>query len=228
MEQILLWVLIAVGLLGLSLIQTKGRKSFLKKLSVLLYKEMNGDAFLALLNSFSGKLYMNAKTRLFMSVDGHLLKNDSASAIQALQLLETKSLSLAKKIGLYKKQVDVYLDAKQYDLAIAANEKLQAIISGNTTEAQLLTMAKEADELVEINAKQNGELAEVMVEKAKLMTNKFAQSIYYYRAAKCYYFKKNEAKVIKYLEEAKRKSSKGVWLEHIELCLKDHAKLLDK
>lgn len=103
MEMFFIYGGMALLMVVLSVIHSKLRKSFLARLSHSLYVEMDGNAYLNTLNSLQAKLFMRQKTRLFMSVDGYLLNNDLAKAIEVLQKLEKKSLSYAKTLGLYKK-----------------------------------------------------------------------------------------------------------------------------
>ena len=65
---------------------------------------------------------------------------------------------------------------------------------------------------------------ERLMNAIKKQTNKFTKGIFYYRAAKCYYYGNDEKNVQKYLEHAVQNVT-GEWRKHVEACMEDHSKL---
>lgn len=222
------WMLygtLALACVGLSYGKIKMRESFLKELSVILYKNFDANAYLSKLESFKAKWLLDHKTRLFMSVEGYLLKNQIDQVIKIFKEMESKRLSFSKKLGLYKREVEVYMDAKLNDEALEANKKLQAL-SQTVNHSTVNIVAEELNDLVEINILHNADLAEKMVEKASSSSSDLIKEVYYYRAAKCYYFKKNQDKIDKYLKKAHSASRKTIWSQHIEACMQDNNNFL--
>ena len=91
-------------------------------------------------------------------------------------------------------------------------------------DANMDVISEEANTLIEVYCNRNASYAEIMVEKAKKQTNKFTKGIFYYRAAKCYYYGNDEKNVQKYLEHAVQNVT-GEWRKHVEACMEDHSKL---
>ncbi|MGL5978478.1 MAG: hypothetical protein ACRCZJ_05755 [Erysipelotrichaceae bacterium] len=205
-----------------TILMAKLRKKFIAEVATILYQKQDGEAYLKQLQGWKAKIFIDRKMRMFMMVDGYLLNNELQAVTSLFQELELTRLSITKKIGLYKKEVEVYVDAGFGEKAIKANATLQQLCSEIKNE-ELQRMAEEMDDLVEININHNGDLAEKMVSKGKQITSKVGKSIYYYRAAKCYYFKGNDVTSLKYLEKAKQNSGQSLLSKHIEECLKDQS-----
>ena len=84
----LVYLLIALLMLVLSLLFSMSKRNFYKLLADILYKQHNGELYLKEINSFKGKVFLNKKTRLFMSIDGYLLNNDINETINIFHELE--------------------------------------------------------------------------------------------------------------------------------------------
>ena len=79
MNKIIQFVLIlAVGLILYFLLNRMMQK-LMVELSEILYKEVNPEKYLQVLNSWKGKMFFSRKTRSLMAIDALLMQNETAN-----------------------------------------------------------------------------------------------------------------------------------------------------
>ncbi|MGB4985827.1 MAG: hypothetical protein WBO70_08650 [Erysipelotrichaceae bacterium] len=227
MDNIWIYIIVAGLFILETLIQRVLSKRFVEDLAYLLYEKGDAKAYLEKLDSFSGKFFIGKKKRKFMSIDGYLLLDDKAKIDEIFDELENTNLSYAAQVGLLQKQIQYWVKNKQCERANKANDLLQ-VMGAKINDPQMKLMAEECNALVQINCNNNGDLVKEMIAKGDASTSDFGKAIYYYRAAKCYYFKKDKAMMDKYLKEAQLKAAGTPLLKHIELCIKDNSMFLEQ
>ena len=78
MNKVIQFVLIlAVGLILYFLLNRMMQK-LMVELSEILYKEVNPEKYLQVLNSWKGKMFFSRKTRSLMAIDALLMQNETA------------------------------------------------------------------------------------------------------------------------------------------------------
>ena len=227
MNEIIFYCLIGVLLLLMILVVQVNNKRLLKDLSKILYVDLDADKYIKTLDSLKAKFLLSKKSRLFASIDGYALKDDATKIEEVFNTLEKKRLSYGNKIGLYQKEVQFYTQAKMFDKAIKANETLQELGS-KINDVTMTSILEEAQTLIEIYVNRNGDYAKIMVAKGDAATQAMVKGFYYYRAAKCYYFKADKVNTIKYLKECQLKCPKTYLGDHAAECLKDQTKIEEK
>ncbi len=79
MNKVIQFVLIlAVGLILYFLLNRMMQK-LMVELSEILYKEVNPEKYLQVLNSWKGKMFFSRKTRSLMAIDALLMQNETAN-----------------------------------------------------------------------------------------------------------------------------------------------------
>lgn len=202
------------------------KKKYIKEMSKTLYADNNPDLYLKRLDNIEGKIFVNKKMRLFRKIDAYAMKNDKDNILNIFKELESLKLSFGQKVNLYEKEVEYYINQKIYDKAIEANKNLQDLAKQLDVE-DLQKIAINCNALVETYANKNGSLANEMVkyaEKANIVTVK---GTYYFRAARCYYYRNEPKLVDKYLEKAYDNLAKTSLASTILACKNNHEKIED-
>lgn len=202
------------------------KKNYIKDMSKTLYADTNPDLYLKRIDNIEGKIFLNKKVRLFRKIDAYAMKNDKNNVINTFKELESLKLSFGQKVSLYEKEVDYYINQKMYDEAKQANNIIQDL-SKQVEIEDLNKIAINCDALVEIYANHNGTLANEMVKYGDESNIPTVKGTYYYRAAKCYYYRGDNKLVDKYLEKALDLLRNTSWGPIITNCLKDHKNLED-
>jgi len=203
------------------------KKSYLQKISKLLYKDNNPDAFLQEIDSFASKLFFNKKVRLQRKLDAYVMKHDLDSAMEILKQLEGLRLSFGQKVSLYEKEVNFYIENKMYEQAVEANNKIQEL----NKQVEIKDLQKIADEcnfLIKVYVDKDPTVVNELIEFAENSGNDAVKGLFYFRAAKLYYYKQDNKMVEKYLEKAYNLLHKSAWGPYIDECIKNHKKVLDR
>ena len=88
MNKIIQFVLIlAVGLILYFLLNRMMQK-LMVELSEILYKEVNPEKYLQVLNSWKGKMFFSKKTRSLMAIDALLMQNETAKIEEIFEQLD--------------------------------------------------------------------------------------------------------------------------------------------
>jgi len=227
MPQWPLYVGITVAFVMIYLLFGKFKKDFIKMMSTLLYANNDADTYLQKLNSFEGKLYLNKNTRLFRMIDGYALKNDKESIKNTFKQLENLKLTFGQKVSLYEKEVSFYIENKEFEEAIKANQQIQEL-NKQVEIDDLNKIAVNAQAQIDIYVNRDGSLAEEMVKAGDESTITTVKGSYYYRAAKCYYLKGDKKNTDKYLKKAYTNLAQTSWAKFIDTCLDDHSHLEER
>lgn len=222
-----LYLLLAVLLVVLWLVYQKMSANFSKALAKKLYIEKQPEAFIQTLDSFPARIYLSSKKRLFLKLEAYMLLGQQDKIMETFERLTQKRLGYGATITLLQKKVQYYTESAHYDLALAAYQELEE--KGSLIQdPRMLQILEESKILVEIYCHRNPDYAEWMVEKAKQTPTKLLQGIYYYRAAKCFSYKRDKNNVNIYLKKAKEKLKGSAWETHIDACLADHHQIEKK
>ena len=226
MENYKIYIILAVIVIVAVIVKTYCSHRFINKLSKLLYEDMDGEKYLAALDSFEGRFFLNRKKRIFMRVDGYALLDDAEMIEKTFEELDKTKLSYGSKIGLLQKEINYYVKVKHCEKANQLNKEIQSLGSQIKDEA-MADILFECNAIVEINCNHNGDLAKAMVEKGDNSQAGMIRALYYYRAAKCYYFKNDKEKMHKYLKEAQLKAPNTAISKQAEACEQDATKFED-
>ena len=95
MNKIIQFVLIlAVGLILYFLLNRMMQK-LMVELSEILYKEVNPEKYLEVLNSWKGKMFFSKKTRSLMAIDALLMQNETAKIEEIFEQLDAVKMNPA-------------------------------------------------------------------------------------------------------------------------------------
>lgn len=225
MNKIIQFVLIlAVGLILYFLLNRMMQK-LMVELSKILYKEVNPEKYLQVLNSWKGKMFFSRKTRSLMAIDALLMQNETAKIEEIFEQLDAAKMNPANRLGLAQKEVSYYIDTKKFDKALKAYDTLKTI-AAKFNNSQVESILKECTFLVEIYIHHNTEILDEVLDLASKMTNPFYQGIFLYRAAKLYYYKNDEENCRKLLSEAMEKLKGTAWEVMIRQMLEENLALV--
>ncbi|MFQ8582119.1 MAG: hypothetical protein ACLSA6_05995 [Holdemania massiliensis] len=105
MNKIIQFVLIlAVGLVLYFLLNRMMQK-LMVELSEILYKEVNPEKYLQVLNGWKGKMFFSKKTRSLMAIDALLMQNETAKIEEIFEQLDAVKMNPGNKLGLAQKEV---------------------------------------------------------------------------------------------------------------------------
>lgn len=226
MPRFVIYIIIAIIFALIFIIFSKLKKNYIMNMSKILYVDNNPDLFINKLESIQGKIFINKKTRLFRLIDAYALKQDINLVIKVFKELEAKKLSFGQKVSLYEKEVSYYVQNQKYEEAKTANDKVQEL--AKQVEIQdLQAIAKDCQALIEVYVNKDGSLASVMADNGDKANIDSVKGTYYFRAAKCYYYRNDNKMIEKYLEKAQKYLNKTSLKNVIEECIKDH-NCLDK
>ena len=225
MNKVIQFVLIlAVGLILYFLLNRMMQK-LMVELSEILYKEVNPEKYLQVLNSWKGKMFFSRKTRSLMAIDALLMQNETAKIEEIFEQLDAAKMNPANRLGLAQKEVSYYIDTKKFDKALKAYDTLKTI-AAKFNNSQVESILKECTFLVEIYIHHHTEILDEVLDLASKMTNPFYQGIFLYRAAKLYYYKNDEENCRKLLSEAMEKLKGTAWEVMIRQMLEENLALV--
>lgn len=219
-----IYIIIAVLFTLIFIFFSNYKKNFIKMMSEILYRKNDPDAFIDKINSFEGKILINKKIRLFRLIDAYAIKQDKDKVISTFKELESLKLSFGQEVSLYEKEVSFYVENGFYKEAVIANEKVQELNKQVQIE-DLNKIAVNSDALIKIYVNKDGSLANEMVKCAESSNIDVIKGTYYFRAAKCFYFKKDNKMVEKYLDKAFNYLHKTSMSQMVSNCIKDHSNL---
>ena len=220
------YIIIGVIALALIIIYQVVYNRFSRNLAKVLYADLNPEGYLQQLSSLPAKLMISKNRRLFLALDALAYQGDHQGMQQVFSQLEARKLSYGQKINLYDKQIQFFVDTKDYE---AAKSKLALLQKEGSkiNNANMQYLLENVEALVEIYANHNGSYAKKMVMAAEKNPTKLAKATYYYRAAKCYYYQKDNQNTLKYLKKARNNAANTSLAKHIDSCLEDNEKLND-
>lgn len=224
---IYLYLILGLVLLALWFVYQKMSANFSKNLAQKLYLDKEPETFLKDLSSIQAKIYLSSKKRLFLALEAYMLLGQEEKIMETLDKLSRKRLGYGPTITLLQKKVQYYTESGKLDLALEAYQELEEKGSW-IQDPRMLQILEESKSLVEIYCHKNAAYAEIMIDKAKQTNNKLLQGIYFYRAAKCFSYKRDKNNVVIYLKKAKEKLKGSAWEQHIEACLNDFSYLEKK
>lgn len=224
MKSWLMYLIIAVVIVLVFVIFSLLKKNYIKDMSKTLYADANPDLYLKRLDNIEGKIFLNKKVRLFRKIDAFAMKNDKENVINIFKELESLKLSFGQKVSLYEKEVDYYANKKMFEEAKQANNIIQDLAKQVEIE-DLNKIAINCNALIEIYVNHNGSLANEMVKNGDEATIDVIKGTYYFRAAKCYFYRKDNRLTEKYLLKAQKYLEKTPTGPIINQCLKDHNQL---
>lgn len=224
MQSWLLYIIIAVLIILVFVLFSLFKKNYIKDMSKTLYVNTNPDLYLKRLDNIEGKIFLNKKVRLFRKIDAFAMKEDKKSVINTFKELESLKLSFGQKVSLYEKEVDYYVNQKMFDEAKIANNNIQDLAKQVEIE-DLNKIAISCNALIEIYVNHNGSLANEMVKYGDEATINTIKGTYYFRAAKCYYYRKDNKLTDKYLLKAQKYLENTPTVNIINRCINDHSQL---
>lgn len=219
-----IYVSIAVIFFLIFILFSQLKKKYIKDMSKTLYAEQNVDVYLQRLDNIEGKIFLNKKVRLFRKIDAYAMKDDVDAIVNTFKELETLKLSFGQEVSLYEKEVSFYTNKKMYEQAKVANNKIQELAKKVEIE-DLQKIADDCNALIEIYINKNGSLATEMAKHGDDATIDAVKGTYYFKAAKCYYYRKDNKMTDKYLNKALDNLRKTSWGPIISECIQDHRKL---
>lgn len=224
MKTWMIYVAVAVVMMLIFVIFSLLKKKYIKDMSKVLYVDNDVDTYLNRLDNIEGKIFLNKKVRLFRKIDGFAIKNDVQGVVDTFKQLESLKLSFGQEVSLYEKEVDFYINNKMYEQAKVSNDKVQEL-SSRVEIPDLQKIADNCNALIDIYVNKNGKLANEMVKMGDEATIETVKGTYYFRAAKCFYYKKDNKMVEKYLNKALKNLNKTSWGPIIAECIEDHKQL---
>lgn len=224
MKTWMIYVAVAVVMMLIFVVFSLLKKKYIKDMSKVLYVDNDVDTYLNRLDNIEGKIFLNKKVRLFRKIDGFAIKNDVQGVVDTFKQLESLKLSFGQEVSLYEKEVDFYINNKMYEQAKVSNDKVQEL-SSRVEIPDLQKIADNCNALIDIYVNKNGKLANEMVKMGDEATIETVKGTYYFRAAKCFYYKKDNKMVDKYLNKALKNLNKTSWGPIIAECIEDHSQL---
>lgn len=224
MKTWMIYVAVAVVMMLIFVVFSLLKKKYIKDMSKVLYVDNDVDTYLNRLDNIEGKIFLNKKVRLFRKIDGFAIKNDVQGVVDTFKQLESLKLSFGQEVSLYEKEVDFYINNKMYEQAKVSNDKVQEL-SSRVEIPDLQKIADNCNALIDIYVNKNGKLANEMVKMGDEATIETVKGTYYFRAAKCFYYKKDNKMVEKYLNKALKNLNKTSWGPIIAECIEDHKQL---
>ena len=201
------------------------RNKLMKKLSKLLYVDNKPQEFLDQINGFWGKVFFSKSIRQFQSLDAYILLQNYDSAEQMMHDLEGQKLSYGSKINLYEKETQYYIQNGNYEEGRKSNATLQEL-GKQISDPRMDSILDECNTLVKVYADKDGSQAHHLVEKGDAVEQKSMKGLYYYQAAKCYWYQKDKANTDKYLKKAQLNlCGSDTWDKHIDKCMHDYSAL---
>lgn len=224
MQNYIPYIVVAIIFVLMCVFFDSRKKKYIKGMSKTLYADTNPDLYLERLDNVEGKIFLNKKVRLFRKIDAYAMKNDKENVIKTFKELESLKLSFGQEVSLYEKEVNYYVNQKMFEEAKVANNKVQELNTKVEIE-DLNKIAVECNSLIEIYVNKNGSLANEMVKYGDEATIDTVKGTYYFRAAKCYFYRKDNKLTEKYLLKAQKYLEKTSTKPIIDKCIKDHNEL---
>ncbi|MEG0176937.1 hypothetical protein [Anaerorhabdus sp.] len=184
------------------------------KLTALLYQDNNPDGFLAELDSIMSKLFFPKKMHAMMKIDAYLMKGDKEKLKELFAAIKNYKIRPGDEFYVEQKEVAFYVELQDVDNATAAYNRMIEIYDTFKDKTNYEGVMKETEYTYEINLRHSGKYANEMIDLAKAATSDFSSGIYYYRAAKCYYYKKENRLMKEALLKAQQKL-KGTFYDQL-------------
>jgi tetratricopeptide (TPR) repeat protein len=184
------------------------------KLTALLYQDNNPDGFLAELDSIMSKLFFPKKMHAMMKIDAYLMKGDKEKLKELFASIKNYKIRPGDEFYVEQKEVAFYVELQDVDNATAAYNRMIEIYDTFKDKTNYEGVMKETEYTYEINLRHSGKYANEMIDLAKAATSDFSSGIYYYRAAKCYYYKKENRLMKEALLKAQQKL-KGTFYDQL-------------
>lgn len=166
-------------------------KHQIMKLTKLLYQDNNAEGFLKEVDSWMTKLFFPKKMQAMMKIDAYLMMGDTEKSKQLFEQLDGFKIRPGDEFFVRQKELAFYVDLEDEEKAKHAYDRMRAIFDSMKNNARYEAQMKESEYIYEINMKKNAHYLEEMLEHAKNAKTDFSKGIYLYRAAKCYYYKKD-------------------------------------
>lgn len=206
MNWTLFWILVAV-LTGLYVLWTYLYQAEFIKLSTLLYRSGDADAYLKELETFQAKIFYPEHMRKLMSIDAYLAKKDDARVKALFEEIDGFKLRGGDRLTFLQKEVTFYADQKDAEKAKAAFAKMQetrGTLSGKNAQ-YYDSILEECRYTMAIKVDQDGQYAEDLVKKAKEVKDGIPAGVYLYKAAQSFYLRKDMKMARQKLDEAEVK-----------------------
>ncbi len=171
-------------------------RRYVMKTTALLYQQGDAKAYLEAIDSFPGKLFLAKRMRQLMKIDAYFMLKDEKQLEELMVKLDNIRLPEMDRILICQKETSFYVEQHKLEKAEKAYEKLKLATTNlkEKNKERGRAILKECEYMIEIGLKQNGSYANQMLKIAKESKNEVVQGVYYYRAAKCYYYDEKEAK----------------------------------
>lgn len=199
------------------------------KLTGLLYQDNNPDGFLAELNSVMSKLFFPKKMHAMMKIDAYLMKGDIEKTKELFNDINSYKIRPGDEFYVRQKEVAFYIELNDEEKATQAYQRMRELYDSFKNKSSYEAVMKETEYTYEINLKHSGKYLNEMLDLAKSSGTDFTSGIYYYRAAKCYYFK-NETRLCKETLLKAQEKLKGTFYEQLikDILEKDMKLILTK
>ncbi|SJZ51990.1 hypothetical protein [Anaerorhabdus furcosa] len=199
------------------------------KLTGLLYQDNNPDGFLAELNSVMSKLFFPKKMHAMMKIDAYLMKGDIEKTKELFNDINSYKIRPGDEFYVRQKEVAFYIELNDEERATQAYQRMRELYDSFKNKSSYEAVMKETEYTYEINLKHSGKYLNEMLDLAKSSGTDFTSGIYYYRAAKCYYFK-NESRLCKETLLKAQEKLKGTFYEQLikDILEKDMKLILTK
>ncbi len=176
-------------------------------LSILLYRQGDGDAYLKELDTVRAKLFFSRKIRLLMSIDAYMLKEDQAALEKIFaQVMHTK-LRNGDRFLVLQKEMVFQIDQGELRRAEEIDRQMHELYQKMTEKQQKMhrEALKEEEYLYAIHIRKDGKYAAELLEKAHALKETLPAGVCFYRSAQSYLLQDNKKAARKALEEAVKK-----------------------
>lgn len=160
------------------------------KLTKLLYQEHNAKGFLKELDSWMTKLFFPKKVCSMMQIDALMMLGETEKLKLLFEELNGYKIKSGDEFIIRQKELAFYVDLKDEKKSTVVYERLCNIFDSMKNKTKYEIQRKESEYIYEINIKKNYHYLEEMLDHAANAKTDFSKGIYLYRAAKCYYYKK--------------------------------------
>lgn len=199
-------------------------KNNMIKLSEDLYLKKDINAYTKRLNSIVSKFYFNQGIRLLMMLDPYIMTRNTEQLKDLAIQIDNAKISNNDR-GVYLQKVLMYaIDTKDFDYATMIFKKIEKHYEEKKFEHNI-EVYNECVSYYNIFVKHDDSYAEEMETKANQSDNEIVKGMYYYRAAKCYYYRKDIDEAKKNIEKASELLKQTEWNTTIQ-AIKNNIDLL--
>ncbi len=199
-----------------------------KKMSELLYKDNNGEAYLKHLNDAACKIIFSKQLRTMMSIDAYIAIGDVETVENVFEQLKEFHLQPGDEFLVCQKKIGFYIEKGNDEKAEEAYSRLVELYDGFKDKMHYKKARKEVEYLVEIHLRKNASYLDEMLSLSESTKNKLLKGIYLFRAAKCYFYKNNNKKVKETLLLAKEYCVGTAYEKKIDVALSGDLSVLAK